>query len=994
MATSDDNALDVQDQLNGRNSKSLLRGHERLYDAYNELHMLAQTFNKPFDAPAILVVGHQTDGKSALIEALMGFQFNSVGGGTKTRRPIAIHMKYNGSCAAPACYLKSEDGGSEQELSLAELQAYIDADNAMLEKEQRFAAREIVVRMEYKHCPNLTIIDTPGLISPAPGKKNCPLQACAAQVEEIVRAKAQTPEYVILCLEDCSDWSNATTRRLVMQVDPSLNRTVLVSTKLDTRIPQFARAADCEMFLKPALLEGCGMLGDAPFFTSVPSGRVGCGADCVFPSHDAFRERLAEREVTDVGELEAKLGRKLSRAERDHIGVGALRRYLEQLLQRRYLDAVPSIVPLLEAEQRATLQRMEAVRRDLANLNPEQLKDKGRAFVDAFLNRLQQLLRGTITAPADKWGETLADEHSRGGSFVAAHASSRLQQPPLSEPVPNAGMRLYGGAQFHRAMTEFRLVVGALPCPEVSPEEIVNACGLDMEGGHDGANYVRAACVIAVGKARELLEPFIHQLGSRLAHVLRRLLHISLALMQQQQPLDGCCSASYGGGAAAGAYGAGIGCSTPGGGLAAPPAVALTDQFVRRVSSTFHSFLSQVEESCKERCLEDLASTTRYVSWSLHTRNGKGLRQFLGKLRLTSSDGGGSATVGPNNSNGNNGPATTSNPAPNGGKQGGSAGLAAVLSREPSMGNAGGGGSCSGPMILPDMLEATLWNRNLTCVSEDIVRALVLQMFEGVRDYLVQAAELKFNCFFLMPLVDSFPSRLRKEIECAYEEGLDDVFDAAAVRSALEGRAAELQEELRRVERLQRKFHSVHSTLVHGPSLASGPTSRAIMDLDASSVFASVVASPMQTPVQQQGGLQGLQQQQAALGGRLAAVGAARTPEQGVKMAMLGSSPNPVVGSAGRKVTASATGAAAVAAGGMGGLSLAQQARTLAQQQQQQLMQQQHMAAGGNNGSALERDRAERDAKDKPMLNMTAADKAALMQQQQQHGFAGAVVGK
>jgi hypothetical protein len=35
-----------------------------LYEAYNDLHALAQDFEKPFDAPAILVVGHQTDGKS------------------------------------------------------------------------------------------------------------------------------------------------------------------------------------------------------------------------------------------------------------------------------------------------------------------------------------------------------------------------------------------------------------------------------------------------------------------------------------------------------------------------------------------------------------------------------------------------------------------------------------------------------------------------------------------------------------------------------------------------------------------------------------------------------------------------------------------------------------------------------------------------------------------------------------------------------------------
>jgi hypothetical protein len=38
--------------------------HGKLYEAYNELHALAQAFSKPFDAPAILVVGHQTDGKS------------------------------------------------------------------------------------------------------------------------------------------------------------------------------------------------------------------------------------------------------------------------------------------------------------------------------------------------------------------------------------------------------------------------------------------------------------------------------------------------------------------------------------------------------------------------------------------------------------------------------------------------------------------------------------------------------------------------------------------------------------------------------------------------------------------------------------------------------------------------------------------------------------------------------------------------------------------
>lgn len=43
-----------------------------------------------------------------------------------------------------------------------DLQDYIESENARLEREQQFWAKEIVVKIEYKFCPNLTIIDTPG----------------------------------------------------------------------------------------------------------------------------------------------------------------------------------------------------------------------------------------------------------------------------------------------------------------------------------------------------------------------------------------------------------------------------------------------------------------------------------------------------------------------------------------------------------------------------------------------------------------------------------------------------------------------------------------------------------------------------------------------------------------------------------------------------------------------------------------------------------------
>ena len=42
------------------------------------------------------------------------------------------------------------------------LQDYIEKENRRLEAEQQFWAKEIVVKINYKYSPNLTIIDTPG----------------------------------------------------------------------------------------------------------------------------------------------------------------------------------------------------------------------------------------------------------------------------------------------------------------------------------------------------------------------------------------------------------------------------------------------------------------------------------------------------------------------------------------------------------------------------------------------------------------------------------------------------------------------------------------------------------------------------------------------------------------------------------------------------------------------------------------------------------------
>ena len=814
----DPDLADVTVSNDGTPNRFFNRGNERLYEAYSQLHNMAQEFDKPFDAPAILVVGHQTDGKSALVEALMGFQFNHVGGGTKTRRPIAINMKYNASCVDPRCFLLREDSfsGGEEEMSLPDLQRYIESENRRLESDNGFWAKDIVVRIEYKFCPNLTIIDTPGLIAAAPGRKHTATQQAARSVETLVRAKMAQRDYIILCLEDNSDWNNATTRRVVLDCDPELRRTVVVSTKFDTRIPQFSRASDVELFMKPPakLLEPT-LLGGGPFFTSVPSGRVGGGRDCLFRSNEHYREAVLQQEKRDASELERRCDRRMAPSERSRVGVSQLRHFLERLLQQRYLENVPTIVPVLEREHRAASKKLRETDAELGNLDTDKLKEKGRAFYQHFLEKIPELLRGTMAAPPRVFGETLAHEHIRGGAFVNPDGAAAADALAPYE-VPNGEMRLFGGAQYHRALEEFRAVVSAVRCPAISREDIINSCGVDEV--HDGVNYTRTACVIAVARAKETFEPYVHQLGFRLAHVARRLLPVAMYLLQKEGRI-----------------------------------LTGHEAFLKRIGACFAAFVDQKVKACQEKCREDLQSTTSFVTWSLHSGNKAGVESVLGPARAAA----------PSERDDDEHRARRERDEHHGfpderehdrrddrdrhrGRHrdderdrrrererdrrerdrrddGATRRDRRVFENENAPVDAFdvsgalaprapvGGGVGSKDVI--SLMDNTLWNRQMKDVTLDVVDMLVRQIYAGIRGYVVQSVELKFNCFFLMPLMNEFAGFLRQEMETQFEDSLDSVFDVRSVRGALEERQRKLESELEQMERIQEKFASIHNQL-------------------------------------------------------------------------------------------------------------------------------------------------------------------------------------
>lgn len=59
--------------------------------------------------PEIVAVGGQSDGKSSLMEALLGFRFNIRATEMGTRRPLVVQMVHDPDAATPRCRLQDED---------------------------------------------------------------------------------------------------------------------------------------------------------------------------------------------------------------------------------------------------------------------------------------------------------------------------------------------------------------------------------------------------------------------------------------------------------------------------------------------------------------------------------------------------------------------------------------------------------------------------------------------------------------------------------------------------------------------------------------------------------------------------------------------------------------------------------------------------------------------------------------------------------------------
>ncbi|KAJ1630952.1 P-loop containing nucleoside triphosphate hydrolase protein [Pavlovales sp. CCMP2436] len=326
----------LRDQLLGR--------VQPLLDAVHRLHA-AGIEETGISLPRIVVVGEQSSGKSSLLEALIGYDILPTGSGTVTRRPLYLRLVSTQTGSRDGSPASDASGGSRGSMaaeaeprarvgenasalqpvaSLAELKATILAmTNAVAGVNAGISPAPLYVELAGPRCPELTLVDLPGLVkNPLPGSDQ-PADI-EARTLELVQLYGASPMSILIAVVPATiDPATSDAIRACRRLDPTGERTLGVLTKLDLLDGSGNSAAD--VLATNPFRFGLGVVGTRNRSAADMVGGVTVAA--ARAREDAYFETHSE----------------YSQLPRDQLGAGALATRLGQTLAARVAAAVPAI---------------------------------------------------------------------------------------------------------------------------------------------------------------------------------------------------------------------------------------------------------------------------------------------------------------------------------------------------------------------------------------------------------------------------------------------------------------------------------------------------------------------------------------------------------------------------------------------------------------------------------------------------------------------------
>ena len=179
--------------------------------------------------PKICVLGNYSSGKSSILESLIDLDIIPRGDGRVTRRPLELNFNHIYSGQDYAIFDEKKDIKFTDFKKLKETIEQLTNDVTI--NNRKISTKPIILNIYSRECPDLTLIDLPGLERIGIGfvPKNI------EQIGHIIAQKyIQDPLTIILCVIPAnSDIFTSDALRMAKDIDDSGERTIGVLTKLD-----------------------------------------------------------------------------------------------------------------------------------------------------------------------------------------------------------------------------------------------------------------------------------------------------------------------------------------------------------------------------------------------------------------------------------------------------------------------------------------------------------------------------------------------------------------------------------------------------------------------------------------------------------------------------------------------------------------------------------------------------------------------------------------
>ena len=179
--------------------------------------------------PRIASLGTQSSGKSSVLESIVGLDFLPRGDGVVTRRPLELRLNHI-SEGDPWAVFAERKGVKFTDFNKVRqtIEALTDERCA---GEKNIVDDPIVLNVYSPTCPDLTLIDLPGITRVPVGKQ-------PKNIEEITKNMAkrycEDPTTIILCVIAANtDIATSDGLKMAQEIDPNGTRTLGVLTKLD-----------------------------------------------------------------------------------------------------------------------------------------------------------------------------------------------------------------------------------------------------------------------------------------------------------------------------------------------------------------------------------------------------------------------------------------------------------------------------------------------------------------------------------------------------------------------------------------------------------------------------------------------------------------------------------------------------------------------------------------------------------------------------------------